>query len=77
MDDDVVRIIVSDANEVRPVRREPEPGATSGYGLNMVRVFASDWGCRLGDRGKEVWVQLARFPQPPLGVPDRSSAREI
>ena len=77
LENDAVRIIVSDASEVRPIPREPEPGATSGYGLHIVKAFASDWGCSLGDRRKEVWVQLARIPEPPLTIPDRSSTREV
>jgi anti-sigma regulatory factor (Ser/Thr protein kinase) len=57
-DDERLRITVSDASAVRPVPRKPEPGATSGYGLNIVNALASDWGCTWGNQGKEIWVQL-------------------
>jgi anti-sigma regulatory factor (Ser/Thr protein kinase) len=76
-DHDAVRIVVSDASEVRPVSRRPKPGATSGYGLNIVSNLAADWGCIVGDHGKEIWVQLAGIPNSDLGGPDRPPGRDL
>ena len=76
-DHDAVRIVVSDASEVRPVSRHPEPGATSGYGLSIVSHLASEWGCIVGDNGKEIWVELAGIPNSDLGAPNRPSARDL
>ena len=74
-DHDAVRIVVSDASGVPPVSRHPKAGATSGYGLNIVRNLAADWGCIVGDHGKEIWVQLAGIPNSDLGAPVRPPAR--
>jgi anti-sigma regulatory factor (Ser/Thr protein kinase) len=76
-DHDAVRIVVSDTSEVPPVSRHPEPGASSGYGLNIVSHLASDWGCIVGDHGKEIWVQLAGLRNWELGAPDGPSARMV
>jgi anti-sigma regulatory factor (Ser/Thr protein kinase) len=76
-DHDAVRIVVSDTSEVNPVSRHTKPGATSGYGLNIVSHLAADWGCIVGDHGKEIWVQLAGLPNSDLEAPDQPSAHGI
>jgi anti-sigma regulatory factor (Ser/Thr protein kinase) len=68
--DDAVRIVVSDQSGALPVPRQPESGATSGYGLNIVRILASDWGCILDDHGKEIWVELAHETGTHPATPD-------
>jgi two-component sensor histidine kinase len=76
-DHDVLRIVVSDTSEVAPVSRHPDPGATSGYGLNIVSNLASDWGYVMRDYGKEIWVQLADIPKWDLAPPDSPSAHPL
>jgi anti-sigma regulatory factor (Ser/Thr protein kinase) len=50
---------VDDATTDPPVRREPNPRAPRGRGLQLVEGLAKVWGCRLRpDGGKTVWALL-------------------
>jgi anti-sigma regulatory factor (Ser/Thr protein kinase) len=70
---DAIRIVVSDQSDVLPTPRPTESGSTSGYGLNIVRILATDWGCTVGDGGKEIWVELAHGPGTRRETPDGSA----
>ena len=52
---------VTDAGHGRVTTRVPA-FAEGGYGLNLVNTLAASWGVksRPGERGKNVWVVIAR-----------------
>jgi anti-sigma regulatory factor (Ser/Thr protein kinase) len=62
VDDDVVRVQVTDGSPapVRP-RRVP-PDAESGRGLYLLDVLALDWGAFSRGAGKSVWFDVQRSP---------------
>jgi hypothetical protein len=55
---DRVRVEVTDHGSGRPRRRRAPLQATTGRGLDMVHLLASDWGVRRLARGKAVWFEL-------------------
>ena len=54
-----VRVEVSDATTVQPVRQAVEPNALRGRGLQFVDQSASRWGVDTGSRGKTVWAEFS------------------
>ena len=57
---DALRVGVRDTSTVAPARREAQPLATSGRGLEMVTTLASRWGAEVMPDGKLVWADLRR-----------------
>lgn len=53
-----VRVEVRDFGRGRPVRRHAPKRATSGRGLDMVYLLATDWGVEYLRQGKRVWFEL-------------------
>jgi anti-sigma regulatory factor (Ser/Thr protein kinase) len=66
VDDEFVRITVSDWDPCPPVMTAVGPEATSGRGLVIVATLAMSWGFetteRDGTSGKAVWAALAIRP---------------
>lgn len=71
VDDETVRVEVSDDNPRRPVPSAPPLTATSGRGLVMVGGLADQWGVEADDDCKTVWFELDR--RSPASHGDRSS----
>lgn len=59
LEDDAVRIEVSDGSPRVPTQRSYDTSATTGRGLRLLGEFASDWGVERSADGKTVWVLLA------------------
>jgi anti-sigma regulatory factor (Ser/Thr protein kinase) len=62
IDDDLVRLAVSDLGH-GPIRRRTPSIAEGGYGLHLVEMVAERWGTSR-ERGTEVWFELAPRGQP-------------
>ncbi|MFG2945430.1 ATP-binding protein [Streptomyces adustus] len=60
LQDDRLRISVTDANGTLPTPRETAPEHESGRGLALVAALADGWGAqpRAGGIGKTVWFEL-------------------
>ncbi|WSI40538.1 ATP-binding protein [Streptomyces sp. NBC_01340] len=60
LDDDRVRVWVTDANDTLPETRNGSPDDESGRGLALVATLADNWGAtpREGGIGKTVWFEL-------------------
>lgn len=56
---DRVRVEVFDHGSGNPRRRRAPAQATTGRGLDLVHVLATDWGVRRLAGGKTVWFELA------------------
>ena len=56
--DGVMRIQVSDASPVPPVRRTPSVQAESGRGVALVDRLSRGWGVLHDADGKTVWCEL-------------------
>jgi anti-sigma regulatory factor (Ser/Thr protein kinase) len=56
--DDRVRVEVSDASPIPPMRRRYGRGATTGRGVVMVQRLADDWGVDTPPGGKTVWAEI-------------------
>jgi anti-sigma regulatory factor (Ser/Thr protein kinase) len=72
LDDDAVRIAVSDAGDgPLPQVTEPAPGAPGGRGLSIVESLADRWGVLREDGVTTVWAQLAapHLPVRPAARP--------
>ncbi|WSQ11315.1 ATP-binding protein [Streptomyces sp. NBC_01231] len=61
LDDERVRVWVTDANDTLPAPRNASPDDESGRGLALVATLADDWGAapRGHGIGKTVWFELA------------------
>jgi anti-sigma regulatory factor (Ser/Thr protein kinase) len=61
LDDDHLRVWVTDASDTLPEPRDTSPDDESGRGLALVAALADDWGAahRENGIGKTVWFQLA------------------
>lgn len=59
LDASVARIGVHDDSVVPPLPRSPAREDTSGRGLALVELLATDWGVTTNGRGKEVWFEVA------------------
>ena len=57
---DRIRIEVRDDGDGEPARRELAVEATSGRGLALVDLLATDWGVIGHGLGKSVWFELLR-----------------
>jgi anti-sigma regulatory factor (Ser/Thr protein kinase) len=55
-DDDTVEVVVADGTGWSP---SAEHDGSSGHGLLLVGLLASDWAAQLEDGGKRVWARLA------------------
>lgn len=64
VDDDRLRVEVSDDSPVDPQPRHPDEEATSGRGLQLVARMADEWGIEAADNGKSVWFSMARQREP-------------
>jgi anti-sigma regulatory factor (Ser/Thr protein kinase) len=62
LDEDGVRIGVTDTSEVAPVPKQPEYDGSGGLGLHMLRALAGGVDTRLHANGKTVSVVLKRAP---------------
>jgi len=60
LDADRVRVEVRDDGDGEPARRELVVEATSGRGLALVDMLATDWGVVGHGLGKSVWFELLR-----------------
>ncbi|MEY2571173.1 MAG: hypothetical protein QOE63_1523 [Acidimicrobiaceae bacterium] len=59
-DDDTVRVEVADGSRQRPkIRRNADPLALDGRGLQFVERLATRWGVDVDPLGKMVWFELA------------------
>ncbi|MET9408288.1 ATP-binding protein [Streptomyces sp. NPDC002935] len=65
LDDDRVRVWVTDASDTLPTPRNTSPDDESGRGLELVAALADDWGAapREGGIGKTVWLELRLTPK--------------
>ncbi|MGW5620208.1 ATP-binding protein [Streptomyces olivaceus] len=65
LDDDCVRVWVTDASDELPSPRDASKDDESGRGLALVSTLADDWGSapRVGAVGKTVWFELRLTPQ--------------
>lgn len=71
IDDDLVRIEVSDASPHAPVRPAPNLSNMTGRGLALVEALSQRWGFRREDGGgKTVWAELVTATQPRRGLAD-------
>ena len=63
---DRFRISVADAGPGSPELRTPDPGETSGRGLQIVAALSDDWGSTPAPdgRGKTVWFEIVATPEP-------------
>lgn len=57
--DDAVRVEVADGSVVEPVRRSSEQFSTTGRGLHLLDLLASNWGVEITVDGKIVWFEIA------------------
>ncbi|MFD7818084.1 ATP-binding protein [Streptomyces sp. NPDC059785] len=66
LDDDRLRVLVTDANGTLPAPRTASPDDESGRGLALVAALADDWGAtpRAEGIGKTVWFVLCLTAQP-------------
>jgi anti-sigma regulatory factor (Ser/Thr protein kinase) len=55
-----VRVAVSDQSDSIPVRSKTTPSDESGRGLQLVDALARSWGVEPAAGGKAVWFELAR-----------------
>ena len=65
-DHQCLHVEVVDDSAAAPRRHQPGPGASGGWGLNLVEILTTEWGFgprRDGREGKVVWVNL------PFGAP--------
>ncbi|WP_332112937.1 ATP-binding protein [Streptomyces sp. ActVer] len=64
LDDDRVRVWVTDANDMLPAPRNASPDDESGRGLALVATLADNWGAtpREGGIGKTAWFELRLTP---------------
>lgn len=62
LDEDLVRIEVTDSSTRIPVpaRSRPDPLTAGGRGLWLIDTLAAEWGWRIGPDGKIVWCTLVR-----------------
>lgn len=56
---DGLAVTVVDEAPAEPVVAKAAPGDTSGRGLRLVDVLASEWGVKTSQPGKGVWFRLA------------------
>ncbi|TAL13971.1 MAG: ATP-binding protein [Frankiales bacterium] len=59
LEEQVVRVEVTDGSPRRPKQRSYDADATTGRGLRLVEQYATRWGCDPRPTGKTVWVELA------------------
>ncbi len=59
---DAVRVEVSDASPVLPVRSSPQETSTTGRGLEVVELLADDSGVGASSTGKVLWFSLGPAP---------------
>jgi hypothetical protein len=59
LEDDRIRLHVSDEAEGWPESRQASVYDTGGRGLPLVSALSSAWGVRLVPTGKVVWAELA------------------
>ena len=68
MQDEQVRLQVTDGSLRPPAVRDYGTSATTGRGLLLVEELSSDWGVDLHDDGKTVWVLLRQAQSSPGGT---------
>jgi anti-sigma regulatory factor (Ser/Thr protein kinase) len=64
LNDDCVRVWVTDANDTLPAPRNASPDDESGRGLALIATLADNWGAipRETGIGKAVWFELHLTP---------------
>ena len=62
LQEDRLRIEVTDGSRDMPMLQPHDPGALRGRGLQMVDHLASTWTCELGPAGKTVAAELRLAP---------------
>jgi anti-sigma regulatory factor (Ser/Thr protein kinase) len=60
VDDECVRVSVTDADPSIPSATTPAPGDSGGRGLFLVNQLAARWGIDPDPPGKTVWFELAK-----------------
>lgn len=65
LQEEQVRLQVTDGSLRPPAVRDYGTSATTGRGLRLVAELAQDWGVDLHDDGKTVWVLLSRSQTAP------------
>jgi anti-sigma regulatory factor (Ser/Thr protein kinase) len=65
LDDDRLRVWVTDASDTLPEPRVASPDDESGRGLALVAALADDWGAAPREHGigKAVWFELRITPK--------------
>lgn len=59
LEEEVVRVEVTDGSARVPKQRSYDTDATTGRGLRLVEQYATRWGCDPRPTGKTVWVELS------------------
>lgn len=59
LEEEVVRVEVTDGSARAPKQRSYGTDATTGRGLRLVEQYATRWGCDPRPTGKTVWVELS------------------
>lgn len=59
LEQEVVRVEVTDGSARVPKQRSYGTDATTGRGLRLVEQYATRWGCDPRPTGKTVWVELS------------------
>jgi len=58
LEEDHVRLAVSDGSAALPVLLDLETARNGGWGLHIVERLASSWGLESDDDGKTVWCEV-------------------
>lgn len=66
VEDDCVRVGVTDAGDGEPTVRDVDTTAPSGRGLHIVDALADRWGIEPRGSGKTVWFELLLRRTQPL-----------
>ena len=53
-----LRVEVDDPSTAAPVLQHPETHASSGRGILLVSILATQWGTEVHDGGKTVWFEI-------------------
>lgn len=74
LEQEVVRVEVTDGSPRPPLQRSYSEDATTGRGLRMLEEHASRWGVEPRPTGKTVWVELSA---PAAGADEDGDADEV
>lgn len=65
-----LRVEVTDHSNQMPTRRDPGELASSGRGLTLLAVLASNWGVEPRGAGKVIWFELDEAAPTPVWEPE-------